>query len=121
MSVNEEEEHEAEVARLGVSPLVLPLRFVNEEFMATPDPYGSNDDLIGSATALQLQTPRDTPEGKSAGQSAELQIDAAPSSKEQVDVPGETVVEKDSSLSQEDRAKDMDPKEPVVVSDSSSE
>ncbi|KAL0568070.1 hypothetical protein ABG067_009524, partial [Albugo candida] len=53
--VQQEEEHGAEVAKLAVgplpeeelslSPLVLPSQFVNEEFMATLDPYGSNDDL----------------------------------------------------------------------------
>lgn len=65
--VAQEKEHEADIARLNVgelpeadltlSPLVLPSRFVNEEFMATLDPYGSNIDLIGSETASQLQTP----------------------------------------------------------------
>lgn len=64
--VAQEKEHEAEVARLNVgelpetdltlSPLVLPLIFVNKEALASLDPYGSNIDLIGSETASLLQT-----------------------------------------------------------------
>ena len=65
--IEREKLHEAEVAKLGVgllseddltlSPLVLPSRFVNEDFKATLDPYGSNVDLIWSETASQLLTP----------------------------------------------------------------
>ncbi|KAL0888331.1 hypothetical protein Bca101_012314 [Brassica carinata] len=68
--IQQEAEHADKVARLDVgslpeedlalSPLILPSRFVNEEFMASLDPYGSNEELVGSETASLLRTPSGT-------------------------------------------------------------
>lgn len=73
--VEQEKHHATEVAKLTVgplpeevlllSPLVFPSRFLSEEFMATLDPYRSNDDLVGSESASLLRTLCDILEGTS--------------------------------------------------------
>ncbi|KAL0682999.1 hypothetical protein Bca4012_049847 [Brassica carinata] len=79
--IDEERVHNAAVAELAVgelpeedlalSPLVLPNPFLNEEFLAALDPYGSNDALVGSETASLLRETSDVPGGGSTGQSSE--------------------------------------------------
>ncbi|KAL0836249.1 hypothetical protein Bca101_088138 [Brassica carinata] len=80
--IEQERVHNAAVAKLAVgdlpeedlvlSPLVLPNPFLNEEFIAALDPYGSNDGLVGSETASLLRESSDIPEGGSTGQSSEV-------------------------------------------------
>ncbi|KAF3529738.1 hypothetical protein DY000_02041225 [Brassica cretica] len=63
----QEKEFKAEAKRLIVggipeellclSPLHLPSTFLNEDVLATIDPYGSNTGLIDAGTAASLQTP----------------------------------------------------------------
>ncbi|KAF3608303.1 hypothetical protein DY000_02049015 [Brassica cretica] len=72
--IEQEKLHEAEVAKLRLdplfesdltlSPLNLPFRFVNEEFMATLDPYGSNlaVDVISAPTERVAATEEKSPE-----------------------------------------------------------
>ncbi|KAF3570284.1 hypothetical protein F2Q69_00059475 [Brassica cretica] len=103
--IEREKLHEAEVAKLGVgplseddltlSPLVLPSRFVNEDFKATLDPYGSN--------------------------SEDPSVDVTSTPVEQVEALEKTNPEKDSVSVQGSGAKDVNPKDPVEVSDTSSE
>ncbi|KAL0742565.1 hypothetical protein Bca4012_084078 [Brassica carinata] len=127
--IQQEAEHQAEVAKLDVgplpeedlalSPLVLQSRFVNEDFMATLDPYGSNDDLVGSESASQLQTPRVALGGVSAGQSGENPADAAPSCKKADLHVGDETVEEGDSLVREDLPKDADSAKVIEVHDPS--
>ncbi|KAL0701830.1 hypothetical protein Bca4012_057952 [Brassica carinata] len=88
----QEAEHQAEVVKLNAgplpeddlafSPLVLRPRFVNEEFMATLDPYWSNKDLVSSESASQLRTPLADLGGISTGRSGQDLADAVPSREE---------------------------------------
>lgn len=129
--IKQEKLHEAEVANLRVdplsegnltlSPLVLPLRFVNEEFMSALDPYGSNMDLIGSETASQLLTPRITLEDHPGGRFEELSADVTSTPAERIEALEKANSEKDNISVQEEGAKDVDPKDHVVVSDTSSD
>ncbi|KAL0649285.1 hypothetical protein Bca4012_091976 [Brassica carinata] len=86
--IEQERVHNAAVAKLAVgdlpeedlvlSPLVLPNPFLNEEFIAALDPYGSNDGLVGSETASLLRESSDIPEGGSTGQSSEVPATVTP-------------------------------------------
>ncbi|KAF2619871.1 hypothetical protein F2Q68_00039098 [Brassica cretica] len=91
--------HEAEVAKLGVGPI-------------------SEDDLtLSPLTASQLLTPRDTLEDKSGGRSEEPSVDVTSTPVEQVEALEKTNLEKDSVSVQGKGAKDVDPKDPVEISD----
>ena len=115
----QEKLHEAEVANLRVDPLsesdlalspqLPPLRFLNEVFMATLDPYGSNVGLIESETASQLLTSRDTLEGRSENQSKELSVDITSTPAEQVEAAKKMGPEGDSTLVQEKRVESIKP------------
>ncbi|KAG2315117.1 hypothetical protein Bca52824_018239 [Brassica carinata] len=129
--IDQEKQLEAEVASLGggplplsdlvLSPLVLPSRFSNEEFMATLDPYGSNDDLIGSETASRLQTPCEPLEDQSTGHPEETVVDNTLALMDQVPILEKSVIEEDAELAREEGSKSACPKDLVEVSDTSSE
>ncbi|KAG2271462.1 hypothetical protein Bca52824_066017 [Brassica carinata] len=100
--IEQEKLHEAEVAKFRIdplsesdptlSPLNLPSRFVNEEFMATLDPYGSNVGLIRSESASQLITSREVVED----QSRELAVDVTSAPTEWVAATEEKSPEKEN-------------------------
>ncbi|KAG2329931.1 hypothetical protein Bca52824_001111 [Brassica carinata] len=127
--VQQEAEHQAAVAKLDVgplpeealalSPLVLRSRFVNEEFMATLDPYGSNEDLVGSELASQLRTPQTLPEDASVGQPGEILAEATLPEEELGPRAGDDIVGEGRSSVQEDLPSDADPEKVIEVDDSS--
>ncbi|KAG2311910.1 hypothetical protein Bca4012_026424 [Brassica carinata] len=128
--IQQEVEHSAEVAKLGIgplpedeltlSPLVVRSRFVNEEFMATLDPHGSNDNLVRSETASQLRTPCDVLGEESANQSGENPVIAALFCEERDPHAGDETGGKDDTSAWEDRPQDVDSAKFVEVPDSSS-
>ncbi|KAF3518687.1 hypothetical protein DY000_02061072 [Brassica cretica] len=129
--IEQEKLHEAEVAKLRVNPLpesdltlstqLPPSRFVNGEFMATLDPYGSNVGLIRSEAASQLCTSHDTLEGRSEKQLEETSADITSTPAEQVEAAKKTGSEGDSILAQGKGVESIEPEGLVEVSDSSSE
>ncbi|KAF3608304.1 hypothetical protein DY000_02049016 [Brassica cretica] len=130
--IEQEKLHEAEVARLRLDPLSesdltlcplnFPSKFVNDEFMATLDPYGSKVGLIGSESASQLITSREVIED----QSRELAVDVASAPMERVAAMEEKSPEKENPetgdiLIQEGGTENVGPEDHVLVSDTSSE
>lgn len=129
----QEKLHEAEVARLcldplseadfTLSPLNLPSRFVNEEFMATLDPYGSNIGLIRHESASQLITSREATEEPT----EEPMVDITSSLSERVDVTEGIAFKEcsdknnpgiDDNLVREEETRDLAVEDPVLVSSS---
>ncbi|KAG2315155.1 hypothetical protein Bca52824_018277 [Brassica carinata] len=125
----QEAEHQAAVAKLDVgplpeealalSPLTLRSRFVNEEFMATLDPYGSNEDLVGSESASQLRTPRTLPEDASVDRHGETPAEAILPEEESCPRIDEENAEEGRSLVREDPLSGVDPEKVVEIDDSS--
>ncbi|KAG2303477.1 hypothetical protein Bca52824_032128 [Brassica carinata] len=125
----QEAEHQAAVVKLDVgplpkealalSPLILRSRFVNEEFMATLDPYGSNEDLVGSESASQLRTPRTLPEDASVDRPGETPAEATLPEEESCPRTGEENAEEGRSLVREDPLSGVDPEKVVEIDDSS--
>ncbi|WZY87217.1 hypothetical protein YC2023_033601 [Brassica napus] len=128
-----EKVHEAEVARLHLdplseadftlSPLNLPSRFVNEEFMATLDSYGSNVGLIGHESPSQVITSCEATEEPT----EEPMVDITSALSERVDVTEGIAFEEcsdknnpgiDDNLVREEETRDLAVEDPVLVSSS---
>ncbi|WZZ61601.1 hypothetical protein YC2023_061708 [Brassica napus] len=118
--IEQEKLHEAEAAKLRIdplsesdltlSPLNLHSRFVNEEFMATLDPYESNVGLIGSESASQLITSREVVED----QSKRVAVTEEKSPEKENPETGDVLIQKGGT-------ENVGPEDLVLVSDTSSE
>ncbi|KAF3547982.1 hypothetical protein DY000_02008801 [Brassica cretica] len=120
---------------LAFSPLVLPSRFVEDRFRASFDPYGSNVDLIGPGTVSQLITSLEITEEPS--EEPLVDVTSVPAERVEVlegggpsirpgnenpeEVPGEDNLEIGNILVREEEPGHKGIKDPVLISDSSSE
>ncbi|KAH0875437.1 hypothetical protein HID58_072799, partial [Brassica napus] len=120
---------------LTLSPLVLPSRFVEDQFRTSFDPYGSNVNLIGQETASRLVTSLEVVEEPSEEPLVDVTsipvehvkspvgsgFDERPENENLKGFPGKGGLEMGDTLVREGETENVGVEDPGLVSDSSSE